>query len=132
MLNTTGYLETIKLPDPNWAALTSGLKRAINLLDEKKDAPKFLSATTSSLNALELALTLNDGSTVEGFYKGIQFIPDGALTEGDFIVTGVSNKVLIMCDPWEPYWVEEGIRSARSGREEMGMESEPEPEPEED
>lgn len=100
------YIETIKLPEPNWAALSSSIRRALSILEDKKISPKSVIAASESLSALELALTLNDGTTVEGVYKGLQFIPEGVLTEGDFIVSDGVQGVLITCEPWDPYWLE--------------------------
>lgn len=117
---TKDYLETINLPEPNWAALSSGINRAIRILEDKKDKVTSIMASNDSLNALELALSLNDGSSVEGTFKGIQLIPNGAYTEGDFVISGVENSILVMCDPWDPYWVEEHIRVCRRDRQENG------------
>jgi hypothetical protein len=115
MINTKGYLETISLMDPNWAALALGINWALDILDGKKDKAKTIKATAESLNALELAFSLNDGSAAEGFYRGIQFVPDGSLVDGDFVVAGSDESVLVLCDPWDPYWVDENRQSAKKG-----------------
>ena len=119
MINTKGYLETISLPDPNWAALALGINRALDILDGKKDRVKCIQATAESLNALELAFSLNDGSAAEGFYRGIQFVPDGSLVDGDFVVVGSVESVLILCDPWGPYWVDENKQAAKKGYDDV-------------
>ena len=135
MFDAKGYLEKIKLPGPNWSALASAVNRAMESLETKKDRAKTIRANADSLEALELAISLNDGSTdLGGTYQGATLLPDGALTDGDFVVMGVSevNRILIYCDPWEPYWldqVKEKSRAARKRENRMDDESAEESEP---
>lgn len=131
-MNTKGYAEIIKLLNPNWAALASSINRALEILDDKKDPARRITATSESLGALEAALTLNDGSSAEGVYRGVQFIPDGVLTDGDFVVAGRSLEILIICNPWHPYWVEEAQASARLGYDDDDPDAVPPPSDDED
>ena len=127
---TTKYLERIKLPDPNWSALVAGIRQAMGIIEGKQDHVRAIRASGDSLEALELALTLDENSgNLGGMYKGAALLPEGSLQDGDFVVVGGEDRrVLVYCEPWDPYWVENHKSQSRTGYDDKDSDPEDEKE----